>query len=191
MYEDRAGQMFFGTSAGLIVLDAHSQWRAFSFDSALPCPWIKDITEEENGRIWVSTCWGIVVLAPEDCKCGPSGILDAKQRPKGRAQPAGISPPGPIRPTVELSTGELERRVIHRDGPVYLVNKDSEVAPVQAVSVRITVDEAGNVLFARVLNEWSPVDDLVSSLRKWKFEPLISAGKPVRMTGTLIFYFTI
>jgi hypothetical protein len=191
MYEDRAGQMFFGTSAGLIVLDAHSQWRAFSFDSALPCPWIKDITEEENGRIWVSTCWGIVVLAPEDCKCGPSGILNAKQPPKGRAQPVSILPTGPIRPTVELSTGDLERRVIHRDGPVYLVNKDSEVAPVQAVSVRITVDEAGNALFARVLNESCPVDDLVSSVRKWKFEPLISAGKPVRMTGTLIFYFTM
>lgn len=191
MYEDRLGQMFFGTDAGLIVLGAQGQWRGFSSESGLPCTWVTGIAEDEDGRMWVSTCWGIVVLAPEDCKCGPSGILDAKQRPKGRAQPAGISPPGPTRPTVELSTGDLQRRVIHRDGPVYLINKDSEVAPVQAVSVRITVDEAGNVLFARALNESSPVPDLVTSVRKWKFEPLISSGKPVRMSGTLIFYFTM
>ncbi|MEK6301159.1 MAG: two-component regulator propeller domain-containing protein [Acidobacteriota bacterium] len=64
LYQDRAGQMMFGTRQGLFTLrEAENKWELnTSENSGLPDNWIHSISEDKSGRIWIGTGHGVAIL---------------------------------------------------------------------------------------------------------------------------------
>lgn len=64
IYQDKAGQMMFGTMRGLITyLESENKWELFtSRNSGLPSEVVTSIMEDRRGRIWIGAGMGIVVL---------------------------------------------------------------------------------------------------------------------------------
>lgn len=64
VYQDRQGRMMFATSQGLItLLREKDKWETFtSHNSALQDNEVTTVTEDNQGRIWIGTIGGILVL---------------------------------------------------------------------------------------------------------------------------------
>jgi ligand-binding sensor domain-containing protein len=64
LYQDRDGQMMFGTRQGLFILsEAENKWELVtSGNSNLPNDWIHSISEDRSGRIWIGTSDGVVIV---------------------------------------------------------------------------------------------------------------------------------
>jgi len=79
-----------------------------------------------------------------------------------------------------LASLDQEPRVIYQAGPV-LKPSESKQTP-GSVFVRFIVDEQGNVQNARVEKSTNPIFEApaLKAVKKWRFEPGKSSGKPVR-----------
>jgi ligand-binding sensor domain-containing protein len=67
IYQDSMGQIMFATSHGLLTFnETENTWRLFTPEnSGLPSTLITSIYEDRDGRIWIGTGKGIVVLGRE------------------------------------------------------------------------------------------------------------------------------
>lgn len=66
IYQDRNGQVFFGTEGGLVtLLENESKWVLWTQEnSGLPDTEVTSILEDSVGRVWMGTGNGVVVLEP-------------------------------------------------------------------------------------------------------------------------------
>jgi len=66
IYKDRHKQVMFATWNGLVIFDeSQNRWKILNHqNSVLPDNYINSITEDSEGKIWIGTGKGIVVLAP-------------------------------------------------------------------------------------------------------------------------------
>jgi protein TonB len=61
-----------------------------------------------------------------------------------------------------------------------------------AVNVQVTVDEGGNVISASAVSGHALLRGAAeSAARASKFSPTILSGQPVKVTGVVVYYFTV
>ncbi|HEY0005313.1 MAG TPA: TonB family protein [Pyrinomonadaceae bacterium] len=89
------------------------------------------------------------------------------------------------------SSGSLKSKAISLPPPGYPVEARESRAEGDVV-VQITVDEQGNVIDARALSGHPLLQGAaVNAARQAKFSPTVVDGKPVKVTGTLTYNFTL
>lgn len=108
-------------------------------------------------------------------------------------------PPVPdIAPTAEallsgrraLRGGVLNGKAVYRQVPRYPAEAMSRQVE-GVVIVLVDIDEAGNVTDAKARCGYDVLRKAsVDAARRWKFSPTVLSGKPVKVTGTIFFYFT-
>lgn len=97
----------------------------------------------------------------------------------------------------------LQPKIVRKSGGVFQGSATKRVAPeypraakaariVGSVVVEVAVNEAGKVIAARAL---SGPDELrgaaVEAARRWKFEPTMLGGEPLKVIGTITFSFNL
>lgn len=61
IYQDRAGKMWLGTAAGLVLLDGRNS-KLFSVNEGLPAADVHAIAEDPTGNVWIGTSAGLACL---------------------------------------------------------------------------------------------------------------------------------
>lgn len=136
---------------------------------------------------------------PEGWSVRVSGVLFEDGELWG-AMPPPPPPPPPPAPPVSAS-GSDAAAMIRKSGGVLTSSATHRVdaeypAPALAaritgsVVVEVTVDEGGAVISARALSGHPLLKDAaVNAARQWQFNPTMLSGVPVKVIGTLTFYF--
>jgi TonB family protein len=82
----------------------------------------------------------------------------------------------------------LEHLVVERVAPTWPPERDMQV--IGDVTVRITIDENGNLISARAIcGHPLKKSFAISAVRKWKFRPNIVRGKARKASGVVVVYF--
>lgn len=127
---------------------------------------------------------------------GPVGPIN-----RGPVGPTG--PPPGERPTPRPDTisdqpkrvivrgGVLNGKAIHKPAPSY-PREAQEARASGTVAVEIVVDEEGRVVSAEAVSGHELLREAaVEAARLWLFSPTLLSGQPVRISGTIIFAFTL
>ncbi len=98
-------------------------------------------------------------------------------------------PDAPLSPT-SINAGVINGKAVNLAKPAY----PSEARQVRAggkVEVQVLIDEQGNVVFACAITAAHPalIEGSEAAAYRSKFAPTILQGKPIRVFGTLIYYF--
>jgi TonB family protein len=126
--------------------------------------------------------------------------LDAQKRLRGEATqseqaqqktPAPAPTPAPKPKRATGSFAVLNGKAVSKPAPEYPA--EAKAAGVQGtVSVRIEVDEAGNVTEAEALGGPAPLRDAaVAAARRAKFSQTRLSGRPVKVTGVVTYTFAL
>ena len=118
---------------------------------------------------------------------------DPLPRPTVGTEPETPEPPSPTEPDETaprvVSGGVLNGKAISLPKPPYPPAARAAHASGQ-VAVQITVDESGNVISAAAVSGHPLLRSAaVAAAREAKFSPTLLAGKPVKVTGTVIYNF--
>jgi TonB family protein len=89
------------------------------------------------------------------------------------------------------SADVIPGKAITKEQPKY--PKEARKARLEgAVRVRITVDEKGKVIKAKAIDSDPALQEAaVKAALKWKFEPTLLYGKPVKVVGEITFNFSL
>jgi Ca-activated chloride channel family protein len=96
---------------------------------------------------------------------------------------------GKIPPPRVVSSGVLNGKAVILPSPVWATEAKAARAS-GSVSVQVTIDESGNVIAAKALGG-NPLlrTAAVEAARKAKFAPTMLTGKPVKVTGAVVYTF--
>ena len=65
LYEDAKKRLWIGTNDNGVVLYEKNVFTVYGLDSGLPSASVRDISEDENGTVYVSTTGGVAMISPE------------------------------------------------------------------------------------------------------------------------------
>jgi TonB family protein len=111
------------------------------------------------------------------------------------SEKAPVAPPPPPKPVkrdpIRVGGNVQESKLIRSVEPIY--PELAKRARVQGiVTLRIAVDEEGNVSDASVINGHPLLNDAaISAVRQWKYSPTLLSGKPVPVTATVTVEFKL
>ena len=90
-----------------------------------------------------------------------------------------------------ISGGVLNSRAVQLPIPDYPAAA-AAVRAEGAVNVQVTVDEAGNVISAQAVSGHPLLQSAaVTAARQAKFSPILLSGSPVKVTGVIVYNFTV
>lgn len=119
-------------------------------------------------------------------RAGAPGSLPASNHNSAASVPP---PPKPTPPRAPISGGVLNGKAISLPKPAYPAIAKSAHAS-GTVTVQVTVDENGNVIFARPVSGHPLLQaSAASAARQAKFSPTKLSGQPVKVTGVIIYNF--
>jgi TonB family protein len=106
--------------------------------------------------------------------------------------PEAPPPPLPVkRDSIRIGSNVQESKLIRKVEPIY--PELAKKARVQGkVTLKITVDQEGNVTDASVIEGHPLLDDAaISAVRQWKYSPTFLNGKPVPVMATVTILFNL
>lgn len=113
---------------------------------------------------------------------GPLSLPTPAQSPHGDPHPP---------QTRRISSGVLLGKAIRRATPIY-PQLARQMRVTGTVHVEVVIDERGRVISASIMKGppllWSAA---LEAARRWVFRPTLLNGRPVRVTGVLIFRFNL
>ncbi|RMG51836.1 MAG: energy transducer TonB [Acidobacteria bacterium] len=126
--------------------------------------------------------WGEHWLGETFHSIGPLSLPTPARSPQGDPHPS---------QTRRISSGVLLGKAIRRATPIYpQLARQMRVAG--TVHVEVVIDERGRVISASIMKGppllWSAA---LEAARRWVFRPTLLNGRPVKVTGVLIFRFNL
>ena len=143
-----------------------------------------------------TTSRAFVVLrgSPDGMEARVSGVRFEDGEVWGTLLP--LPPPPP-----EVAPAPVDPKLVRKSGGVLMTSAthrvEAEYPPLAraarikgSVVVEVTVDEAGAVISAQAISGHPLLkDSAVSAARQWQFTPTMLSGVPVKVIGTLTFFF--
>ena len=120
----------------------------------------------------------------------PGGVVGGRLSSVGPVAPP--PPPKPVkRDSIRIGGNVQESKLIRKVEPIY--PELAKKARVQGkVTLKITVDEEGNVTDVSVIEGHPLLDDAaINAVRQWKYSPTFLNGKPVSVMATVTVLFNL
>jgi TonB family protein len=144
----------------------------------------KRLREEEEARI----------RAADSKRAGPVGPVNPTDAP---ADDAADGPPPPPRLTPDPTKrvvigGVLNGKAVYKPAPSSYPRKAREAGASGVVTVEVIVDEEGRVASAEAVGGHELLREAaVKAARQWRFTPTLLSGQPVKVSGRIIFAFSL
>jgi protein TonB len=120
---------------------------------------------------------------------GGDGGDDDPPPPKPTPTPTPKATPPPVPKTI--SGGVVNGKAVSQVKPAYPPAAKA-VRASGAVNVQVTIDENGNVISASAVSGHPLLKSAAeSAARGWKFSPTLLSGQKVKVTGVIVFNFTL
>ncbi len=118
-----------------------------------------------------------------------TAVAQAVEAPPPPPPPVKVATPAP-KPPVTQTLGVINGKATNLPKPVY--SSAAKAVNVQGqVSVRVLIDEDGNVVSANAVSGHPLLKaSAVSAARRARFSPTLLSGTPVKITGTIIYNFS-
>lgn len=191
------GDEFKYTPAAIPVGEKHTG--EFEFLSTGKAPFLALIPQVkfEDGSVWRSKHRkpGIYLASSAVSEAPPAPPAPPAPEARPSAPPAPSAPSAGLveeSPLVERrSEGELRRSTLERAIPAY--PEEAKAQGVEGdVSIEILIDEEGRVVEARPVSGPEMLHAVCQeAAQKWRFQPTLVDGKPVKVKGRLTFRFVI
>ena len=135
-----------------------------------------------------------IVIQGQGVETGPVGPIGPAPQPPDTLTSTNVAGPSPTSATgrkMTISGGVLNGKAVYKVAPAYPAEAKAEKVS-GAVNVQLTIDEEGKVISAVPISGHPLLQAAAAeAARQWRFTPTTLAGQPVKVTGVVIFNFSL